>query len=168
MLADRVRMGVSRDKGLILYDYGIENVPFVGWDIDGDKYPDYTEYEVSKYPNYLYLYSSNWSAPAPPTVGFSTSNKIDLTPYTTIKIKWELVGIEGMDNDEFPLFGISDVQKPRNSTYYAKMLQNGDISYPDNGVYENVLDLSDITGQYHVVAGSNYRNNVKIYFISLE
>ena len=168
MLADRVRMGVSKDNGLILYDYGIENVPFVGWDIDGDKYPDYTEYEVSKYPNYLYLYTTSWSAPSPPIVGFSTSNKIDITPYTTIKIKWELVGLEGLDNEYFPSFGISNIQKAYRSTHYTKMFEGRDISQPALGVYEKALDLSDITGQYYIVVSSNYRNNVKIYSIILE
>ena len=170
MLANRVRMGVSKDNGLILYelilyDYGIENVPFIGWDINGDALPQYTDYEVSKYSNHLYLYSDSWDAPPPPKVGFSTSNKIDLTPYTTLKINWEAGNkVWGSSIS----FGISNVQKTASGTNYTKIFSE---DYVRAGFYEDALDLSNTVGQYYIVI-SNATGigwmDVKIHSISLE
>ena len=169
MLASRVRMGVSKDNGLILselilYDYGIENVPFVGWDINGDAFPNYTDYEVSKYSNHLYLYSDNWDAPPPPKVGFSTSNKIDLTPYTTLKVNWEKGNKVWRSRISF---GISNIQKPASETNYTKIFTE---DYRNNvGFYEEVIDLSNTVGQYYIVISNvGLWTDTKIHSISLE
>lgn len=142
---------------LILYNYGVSNVPFSG-------YSSSFSYEL----DYMQLYMRGRFDYTDSTY-LATMDMIDLTNYTKIRFTTELTTTSNMNNLHMRL-GASTSRTSRNfNAYVYKNFTN--TTGETKRTY--TVDISDLTGMYYIKAYledgyTDSRTTLKVYKIELE
>lgn len=141
---------------LKVYDYGVENIKIV------EGYRNGNRGTITKNSDHIRLYVSNQSSQD--DIGMETETMIDVTPYKSIKMIYDLSSTAGTGN---LCFKIDTNKASSQNSYVARNLLNVVGSN-----LETSIDVSEMSGEFYIQAialASNYNfTEAKIYAIWLE
>jgi hypothetical protein len=151
------------------YNYGAEPIPWVGgYYANTTIGPNNQTKEASDL--YLQVHGDNNTANSYAYVSgyrtYVTDITVDLTGIGTLFVEWE--GLGGDDSIDGGRFQILSVSKPADKSGYARSDTNQTLVYYDRPRGTDSLDVSGITGYWHIKVGcaaawANRYQNLKVF-----